>query len=85
VLAAQGFLAQGLAGFEAHGLVGAHGFFDFGAQGFDTAQGFAAPEVAVPKICEANWSDGPSKVMAKSQGRREKSAPLNQFGPGSQE
>ena len=51
-LVTQGFLvAQGLAGaLAAQGLAGAHGFFAFGAQGFDTTQGFAAGEEAVPKI-----------------------------------
>ena len=85
-LAEQGLLAaQGFAGaWDAHGLTGAQGFFGIGAQGFAMAQGFAAAGVAVPKIWEANWSEGPSKVMAKSQGRSEKSAPLSQCGPGSQ-
>jgi hypothetical protein len=68
----------------AQGLTGAHGFFVLGAQGFDTAQGFAALDEEVPKICEANWSEGPSKVMAKSQGRKEKIAPFNHRGPGNQ-
>jgi len=89
-----GFAAHGLAvcgaqGFTgalaAQGLTGAQGFSAFGAQGLATAQGFAAPEEEVPKTWEANWSEGPSNVMAKSQGSREKSAPLSQFGPGSQE
>jgi hypothetical protein len=44
----------------------------------------AGPEEAVAKIWEATWSEGPSKVIAKSQGRREKIAPLNQYGPGIQ-
>jgi len=91
---------QGLAGFAAHGLAvcrphgfagalvaqgltGAHGFFVLGAHGF-AAQGFAAPDDAVPKIREAIWSDGPSRVIAKIQGRKEKIAPFNQRGPGNQ-
>ena len=97
-LAAEPSAAQGLLGFcalwlagvqgftdglAAQGLAGAHGFFDFGAQGFDTAQGFATAVEVFPKIREANWSEGPSKVMAKSHGRSEKIVPLNQCGPGS--
>jgi len=34
----------------AQGLAGAHGLLAFGAQGFDTAQGFDAPAEAEPKI-----------------------------------
>jgi len=90
--------AQGLAGFCGHGLAGAqgftaglaaqglsdaHGFFDFGAHGFDAAQGLAAAAEVFPKIREASSSEGPSKIMAKSHGRIEKIAPLNQCGPGS--
>jgi hypothetical protein len=57
---------QGFAGaLLAQGLTGAHGFVALGAHGFDTAQGFAAAGEAVPKIREAIWSDGPSKVIAK--------------------
>ena len=79
-LAAQGLAgaAQGLDGLTAQGLEGLR------AQGFAMAQGFATVEVA-PKVLAANWSDGDNKPMAKSQGRSEKSAPLSQFGPGSQE
>jgi hypothetical protein len=76
---------QGFAGpLVAHGLTGAQGFFTLAAQGFDTAQGFAPADEAVPKIREAIWSDGPSKVIAKIQGRKENIAPFNQRGPGSQ-
>jgi len=61
--------AQGLAGFCGHGLAGAqgftaglaaqglsdaHGFFDFGAHGFDAAQGLAAAAEVFPKIREAS-------------------------------
>ncbi len=76
---AQGFTG----GLAAQGLAGTQGFFDFGAQGFDTAQGFAAAAEGVPKNREANWSEGPSRVMAKNHGSSEKIAPLNQCGPGS--
>jgi hypothetical protein len=79
VFCAHGFAgAQGFtAGLAAHGLAGTHGFFDFGAQGF------AVAAEVFPKIWEASWSEGPSKVMAKSHGSNEKIAPLNQCGPGS--
>jgi len=99
-LAAETLAAHGLAVFCAHGFAGAQGFtgglaahgladmlwvFDLGAQGFDVAQGFTAAAEVFPRIREASWSEGRSRVMAKSHGSNEKIAPLNQCGPGSHE
>ena len=84
-LAAETLAAHGLAVFCAHGLADMLWVFDLGAQGFDVAQGFTAAAEVFPRIREASWSEGPSRVMAKSHGSNEKIAPLNQCGPGSHE
>ena len=53
-----------------HGLAGAHGFT-------------AVDEEGVSRNREASCSDGSSRVITNSHGKRENTAPLNQFGPGS--